>query len=217
MRVLMTLLLAAPSLMLGLMLAGCDKASAPPEQAETQEETREVSNAAQAVNPAMNPDGSRADITLESASGMTAVLTYAYAGSAAPTEPFTGADGRDVSLADFAGRPLLVNIWATWCGPCKTEMPTIDALAALEAGKMSVIAVSQDLEGRRPVMDFFDRAAIQNLEPYTDKDNVLMAAYGNIALPTTILFDSDGKEVWRVQGGLEWNDAEVAKLLREAS
>jgi thiol-disulfide isomerase/thioredoxin len=213
MRLLMILLLATPS----LMLAGCDKASAPLEQEERQGEVQEQTGEDISREMPKNPDGSRADITLQSASGMTAILTYAHAGNAAPTEPFRGADGRDVSLTDFAGRPLLLNIWATWCAPCKAEMPTIDALAALEAGKISVIAVSQDLEGRRPVMDFFGKVGVQNLEPYTDKDNVLMAAYGNIALPTTILFDSDGKEVWRVQGGLEWNDAEVAKLLREAS
>ena len=82
---------------------------------------------------------------------------------------------------------------------------------------MSVIVVSQDLEGRTPVRDFFKAARIENLEPYTDTDNALLGAYGgNIVLPTTILYDSAGMEVWRVEGGLEWNDEEGAKLLAEA-
>jgi len=91
-------------------------------------------------------------------------------------------------------------------------------LAVLEEGRVSVIAVSQDLEGRKPVRSFFDQAAIVNLEPYTDPDNSLLAAFGNnIALPTTILYDSEGREVWRVIGGVEWDDAEIAKLLTEAA
>ncbi len=154
---------------------------------------------------------------MESANGMRASLSYTFAGQAAPKAVFAGADGRDVTLADFAGRPLLLNLWATWCAPCKAEMPTLDALAALEEGRMSVIAVSQDLEGRTPVTAFFKSTGIANLEPYTDADNALLAAFGNaVALPTTILYDSEGKEVWRVAGGVEWDDAEMAKLLREA-
>lgn len=190
-----------------LLLAGaCDKPSARQEQDAS----------AKGVPAAGAGAGGQGDITLESASGMTARLTYAHAGKAAPKVFFTGGDGRDVSLADFAGRPLLVNLWATWCAPCKAEMPTIDALAQREAGRISVIAVNQDLQGARPAMDFFRAAGVRNLELYSDADNALTAAYGAISLPTTILYDSEGYEVWRVEGGLEWNDEEIAKLLREA-
>lgn len=187
-----------------LVLAGCDKESAPKGQA-------------QPASVAEAGPGSKKEIGLESANGMRATLSYKFAGQAAPKAIFTGADGRDVNLSDFAGRPLLVNLWATWCAPCKAEMPTLDALAALEEGRLSVIAVSQDLEGRTPVNAFFNKTGVQNLEPYTDPDNALLAAFGNaIALPTTILYDSDGREVWRVAGGVEWDDEEMAKLLREA-
>jgi thiol-disulfide isomerase/thioredoxin len=188
-----------------LVLAGCDKESAPEGQA-------------QPASAAEVGQGSQKDIGLESANGMRATLSYKFAGQSAPKAAFTGADGRDVTLSDFTGRPLLVNLWATWCAPCKAEMPTLDALAALEEGRVSVIAVSQDLEGREPVTAFFKDTAVKNLEPYTDSDNALLAAFGNaVALPTTILYDSDGKEVWRIAGGVEWDDEEMAKLLREAS
>jgi thiol-disulfide isomerase/thioredoxin len=184
-----------------LALAGCDTGTAP--KGQGQAETAEKA--------------APAELGLESANGMSATLSYKFAGQAAPMVAFSGADGRDVSLSDFGGRPLLVNIWATWCAPCKAEMPTLDALAALEAGRVSVIAVSQDLQGRTPVLAFFRDAEIGNLEPYTDSDNALSAAFDNrIALPTTILYDSDGREVWRVIGGVEWDDAEMAKLLRES-
>ena len=191
-----------------LLTAGCDSASKQKEQAP------------QAIDAAraQKLGGKREDIGLESDNGSKAVLTYAFAGTAAPKAAFTGADGRDVQLSDFAGRPLLVNVWATWCAPCKVEMPTLDVLAAREEGKMSVITISQDLEGRAPVQAFFKASKIANLEPYTDEDNALLSALGaNVALPTTILYDSNGKEVWRVAGGLEWDDAEVAKLLAEAA
>jgi thiol-disulfide isomerase/thioredoxin len=188
-------------LLLAVFLGACDRESAPKEQAE----------------PAAPAKPVKQGFGLESESGLKAELSYRFAGRLAPDVAFAGADGREVSLADYAGRPLLVNLWATWCAPCKAEMPTLDALAALEEGEVSVIVISQDLEGRKPVRAFFDRAAIGNLEPFTDPDNRLSAAVGGrVALPTTILYDSSGREVWRIVGGVEWDDAEVAKLLDEA-
>ena len=204
MRVLMMMLLAMPI----LLTVGCGKASAPQEQAQ------ETSTAG--ISPPLAAD-QRADIGLESRSGMTANLSYANAGTPAPGVAFTGAAGRDVHLSDFTGRPLLVNIWATWCAPCKAEMPTLDRLSAIEAGNVSVIAVSQDLEGRKAVQPYFTQNGFENLEPYTDTQNGLLANMGNnVKLPTTILYDSMGREVWRVEGGVEWDDAEMAKLISEA-
>lgn len=197
-RVIFTSLLLA----LPLFLAGCDRQSPPKEQAE----------------PATSAGSGKADFGLVSESGLKAQLTYRFAGNAAPDAVFAGADGRDVRLDDFSGRPMLVNLWATWCAPCKAEMPTLDALALLEKDRMAVIVVSQDLQGAAPVRAFFKSAGISNLEPYTDPENRLSAGVGgNIALPTTILYDSRGKEVWRIIGGVEWDDAEIAKLLDEAS
>jgi len=187
-----------------LVLAGCDKESQPKGQA-------------QPASTGQAGASDAAEITLESANGMRATLSYKFAGQKAPSATFADAQGQDVSLADFEGKPLLLNIWATWCAPCKAEMPTLDALAASEKGRMNVIAVSQDLEGRAPVVAFFKETAVKNLVPYTDADNALLTAFNNaIALPTTILYDSDGKEVWRVAGGVEWDEAEMAKLLRAA-
>ncbi len=203
MRCLMTMVLLSPV----LLLAGCDNAPTPKGQAQESE----TAQAGSSKLPA------KADIALESANGSTAVLTYRYAGTKTPGAPFIGTDGREVTLSDYVGRPLLVNIWATWCGPCKVEMPALDALAALEEGRVSVVAISQDLEGRDPVRAFFKQSRIENLEPFTDPDNRMFESIGpQITLPTTILFDSEGKEVWRVSGGVEWDDEEIAKLLAEA-
>jgi thiol-disulfide isomerase/thioredoxin len=203
MRLLMTIFLLPPV----LLLAACDNASAPKGQAQASETSQTQKT----------PIKAKADIALESANGLKAVLTYAYAGTKVPGAPFIGTDGREILLSDFVGRPVLVNIWATWCAPCKAEMPTLDALAELEEGRVTVIAISQDLEGRDPVRTFFKETGIDNLEPYTDPDNRMFESIGpQITLPTTILYDSDGKEVWRVSGGVEWDDQEMAKLLAEA-
>lgn len=184
-----------------LFLAACDRETAPSGQAE----------------PATGQESAKAGFGLESKSGLKAELSYRFAGRAAPDVSFTGADGREVALSDYFGRPLLVNLWATWCAPCKAEMPTFDALAALEEGEVTVIAVSQDLQGRKSVRAFFESARIANLEPFTDPENLLSSSVGGtVALPTTILYDSQGKEVWRIVGGVEWDDAEIAKLLDEA-
>lgn len=191
-------LLAACALSVG----GCDRESPAKEQAEP---------------VTANPVTAKAGAGLESANGLRAELSYAYAGSAAPDAPFIGADGREVALTDFAGRPMLVNFWATWCVPCKIEMPTLDALAELESGKVTVIAIAQDLKGRAPVRGFFDESQIVNLEPYTDRSNRVWGSIGGTPkLPTTILYDSEGREVWRVIGGVEWDDAEITALLAEA-
>ncbi|MGB5077878.1 MAG: TlpA disulfide reductase family protein [Sphingorhabdus sp.] len=187
-----------------LVLAGCDTESGSKGQVQP-DSAQKASQATQG------------EIGLESANGMRAVLSYKFAGQSAPQAKFHGRDGRQVALSDYAGRAVLLNLWATWCAPCKAEMPTLDALAALEEGKIAVLAVSQDLEGQDPVIAFFKSAQIENLEPFTDSDNALMSAFGgNIALPTTILYGRDGREVWRVSGGVEWDDAEMAKLLQEA-
>jgi len=187
-----------------LVLTGCDK------------ETPGQGQAQPALAANLDATG-KTEIILESANGTRATLSYRFAGQKAPTAPFADADGQDVTLADFEGKPLLLNIWATWCAPCKAEMPTLDTLAKLEKDRMAVIAVSQDLEGRAPVLAFFKETKVQNLVPYTDADNAILAAFNNaIALPTTILYDSAGKEVWRIAGGVEWDDTEMAKLLRAA-
>ena len=187
-----------------LVLAGCDKESLPEGQA-------------QPASGSKSEDNGKGDVMLESANGSRATLSYKNAGQKAPAAPFADAEGQDVTLADFAGKPMLLNVWATWCAPCKAEMPTLDALAKREKDRMNVVVVSQDLEGSAPVLAFFKETGVKNLVPYTDPDNAILAAFNNaIALPTTILYDSAGQEVWRIAGGVEWDEADMAKLLREA-
>ncbi len=203
MRVLMGIVLSASV----FLLNSCDRGSKPKEQVQgaSVAQTETIAKVVKADQILMSKDGARAS------------LSYAMAGKSAPTTPFTGADGRDVNLSDFAGRPLLVNLWATWCAPCKAEMPALDKLAAAQNGALTVIVVSQDLEGRKVVSPYFAQAKIANLEPYTDSDNALLPALkGDGTLPMTVLFDSDGKEVWRITGAADWNDPKILALMGQA-
>ncbi|MGH6633953.1 TlpA family protein disulfide reductase [Sphingopyxis sp.] len=136
-------------------------------------------------------------------------------GKAAPTVAFQGPDDAPVTLADFRGKPLLVNLWATWCAPCVAEMPTLDTLAAKSGEQMTVIAVAQDLQGAAVVDPWFQKAGLKALQPYVDPQNSLLDA-ANSALPTSIYYDAEGREIWRVVGAIDWQGAEAKALLAEA-
>ena len=137
-----------------------------------------------------------------------------HKGTAEPAAVFSNADGKPVKLADFAGKPLLVNLWASWCAPCVKELPTLDALA--RTGKVQVLAVSQDTGPRASVVAFLQAHKIGTLEPYQDEKMGLSGALGpDTVLPTSILYDSSGKEVWRYVGDLDWTSPDAAKLLAE--
>lgn len=138
-------------------------------------------------------------------------------GKAAPATVFHDAGGKDVTLATFKGRPILVNLWATWCAPCVKELPTLDkAASAAGPDGLQVIAISQDAGPRPSVVAFLKSNGIANLKPYHDPAMAMSGALGAQVLPTSILYDAHGREVWRYVGDLDWTGAEAAKLLAEA-
>jgi thiol-disulfide isomerase/thioredoxin len=142
-------------------------------------------------------------------------LDRSHAGETAPAASFRGPDDAPVTLAAFKGKPLLVNLWATWCAPCVAEMPTLDKLAAKQGKAMTVIAVAEDLQGAEVVDPWFQKAGLKTLQPYLDPENALLDATAG-ALPTSILYDAEGKEVWRIVGAIDWQGAEAKALLGEA-
>ena len=119
-----------------------------------------------------------------------------------------------MTLADFKGKPVLLNLWATWCGPCVKELPTLDALAKREAGKLTVVALSQDMDASKAA-PFLSERHLTNLGAYTDASmRWLPAVTAN--LPTSILYGADGKERWRVLGDRDWSGVAAAKDLAGA-
>jgi len=140
-----------------------------------------------------------------------AKVDRSHKGEAPPAVSFVAPDGKPTNVAAFKGKPVLVNLWATWCAPCIKEMPTLDAVA----GRMAVVAVSQDLEGAAKVAPFMAKAGLKNIKPYLDTAVALSTTY-QASLPTSILYDSGGKEVWRVTGGMDWASQQATTLLAEA-
>lgn len=144
------------------------------------------------------------------------VLDRSHAGTPAPAFTFEDPDGKPTSMAAFRGRPVLVNLWATWCAPCIIEMPSLDALAQREGEALQVLTLAQDLNGRAAVTRFFAERDFQAIEAHLDPQMQFMMERKLETLPTTILYDAQGKEVWRMVGRAEWDSDRVAKLLDEA-
>jgi thiol-disulfide isomerase/thioredoxin len=138
-----------------------------------------------------------------------------HKGTAAPKLAFNDPKGNETSLAAFSGKPTLVNLWASWCAPCIKELPTLDRLARAEGGKMNVIAISQDDAPHASVDAFLQTHKVQTLQSYQDPKSHLLYGMGAEVLPTSILFDANGREVWRYVGDQDWTSPAAAKLLAE--
>lgn len=132
-----------------------------------------------------------------------------------PDFTVTDPSGKALKLRDLKGTPVLVNLWATWCGPCVLEMPMLDKLGVTYEGKLLVLTVSQDMGGTDKVAQFFGDKKFAKLEPWLDPDNNLGFFYETGMLPTTVLYDAQGKEVWRMIGAHDWSSARTAAMLAE--
>jgi thiol-disulfide isomerase/thioredoxin len=132
----------------------------------------------------------------------------------APEIAFADGAGKELTLADFRGRIVLVNLWATWCEPCIREMPSLDRLsAALPDQDLAIVLVSQDRGGDKIVAPFFEKLAL-GLKTYLDPKSTVGHAFAVRGLPTSILIDREGRELGRVEGALAWDGAPAQALLR---
>jgi thiol-disulfide isomerase/thioredoxin len=174
-----------------LLIAGCDR------QETTNRQAEPAPNAAAAMPKAQGGGVDRNQ-----------------AGKPAPDIDFINGDSAETSLAAFSGKPLLLNLWATWCAPCIKELPTLDKLAD-RPGAPQVMALSQDMQPQSTVAAFLRERKI-GLESFQDKEMAMSSELGVQILPTTILYGSDGREIWRYTGELDWTGPEAARLLAEA-
>lgn len=132
-----------------------------------------------------------------------------------PEASFADRDGRARALADWKGKVVLVNFWATWCAPCVAEMPALDRLQkTLGGGDFEVIAVSVDRDGMKPVEPFLARYQLSSLTPYLNPDASLFRAFGEKTLPVTYIIGRDGRAVGRMEGAAEWDSAGGKRLIR---
>ncbi|WP_251701804.1 TlpA family protein disulfide reductase [Metapseudomonas boanensis] len=129
---------------------------------------------------------------------------------------FVDGEGKPRSLADFRGKVVLLNLWATWCVPCRQEMPTLDRLQAKLGGNdFQVVALSLDQGGLQVVQDFYREIGIQHLQIYLDEQMQTIQSLGAFGLPVTLLLDREGRELGRKAGAAEWDSPEVIEFVQE--
>ena len=132
----------------------------------------------------------------------------------APELSFADLKGNWVALADFKGKLVLINLWATWCQPCLKEMPSLEKLQAAQADKLTVAAVSEDRGGGQVVEPFVAKLGLDKVTIYLDPKSAVGHAFSTRGLPTTLVVDAAGRVVGRVEGAAEWDSEEMAKALQ---
>lgn len=134
-----------------------------------------------------------------------------------PVITFTDAEGRERNLSEWKGKIVLVNLWATWCAPCKVEMPSLDRLQAKLGGPdFAVIPISLDWSGLDKPRQFLEKNQLSNLPLFLDSSKTLMQSLSVPGLPLSVLIDREGREIARLAGAAEWDSPEAEALIREA-
>ena len=163
-------------------------------------------------------EAAQPEAAADAGSELTGTIDRSFAGQMLPAVELTDPAGAKLATADLKGTPVLLNLWATWCVPCVTEMPMLDELAGELGDSVKVVTVSQDMNAE-VVGPFFAERKFAHLPQWIDPKNALAVAYsdGGAGLPLTVLVDAEGKEVWRVAGGYDWSTAEAREAIAEAS
>jgi thiol-disulfide isomerase/thioredoxin len=131
-----------------------------------------------------------------------------------PSVAFRDGDGRQRTLADFRGKVVLLNVWATWCLPCRKEVPSLDRLQArLGSNDFEVVALSVDRGGVEAVRRFYNSNGIQHLAIEVDSSAEAQGELGIAGLPTTLLIDRQTREIGRFVGAGDWDSSEATAFL----
>jgi thiol-disulfide isomerase/thioredoxin len=155
------------------------------------------------------------------AKGEIAALAVNAAPKPPPAIAFTGPDGQAAGLSDFRGRTILVNLWATWCVPCRQEMPALDRLQAeLGAQDFQVVAINVDTRNPDKPKAWLQENGIRNLAYYADPAGKLLQVLQKsghvVGLPTTFVVDPSGCEIALLKGPAEWDSPEALAFMRAA-
>jgi len=120
---------------------------------------------------------------------------------------FLDKNDKKINIKEFNGNLLLLNFWATWCGPCKEEMPSLDRLQVNQnLNNLKIFAINISQESKKKVDSFFEDLNIKNFDPYFDAPTTLAKTFSLRGVPTSILIDKDGKEFARIMGSIDFND-----------
>lgn len=132
-----------------------------------------------------------------------------------PDISFKDGSGKAMTLADFKGKTIVLNVWATWCGPCREEMPALDRLQdQLGGDDFQVVALSVDRGGAQKSQEFLDQIKVKNLALYVDESAGATTPLKVIGMPTTLLIDAQGREIGRLIGPAEWDSADAVRLVK---
>ena len=126
-------------------------------------------------------------------------------------------NGNTVNLSKFSndGKPIIINFWATWCAPCKKEMPSLDDLQSnIKLNNLKIFAINIGQEDISKSKIFFKELNIKNLDIYLDSSITLAKKFGLRGVPTTILFNKQGKEFARIMGSIDFNNEEFINWLK---
>ena len=147
--------------------------------------------------------------------GTLAKFTLAKEPKPLPDLAFTDANDKPVKLADYKGKTVLLNFWATWCAPCVKEMPSLDKLQA-EMGKDKFVVLPLSLDGpsKPKVAPFYADRKLANLGIYFDKGKKALGALDISVLPTSVLVDPEGREIGRMEGDADWDKPEAVALMK---
>ena len=147
--------------------------------------------------------------------GHMAAFLFKKEPEALPEVRFQDANGTEKMLADWRGKVVLVNLWATWCAPCRKEMPALDRLQKeLGSSKFEVVAISIDRTGLAGARKFLDETGVKDLALYADPTTKLSSVLKAIGLPVTVLIDAEGREIGRLVGPAEWDSEDAKRLIR---
>jgi len=128
---------------------------------------------------------------------------------------FMDINQKNVNLDDFKGKLLILNFWATWCAPCKEEMPSLDELQSnTKFSNLKIFPINIGQEDVSKSESFFKELNIQNLEIYFDAPTTLAKKFSLRGIPTTIIFNKEGKEFARIIGSIDFNDDEFINWLK---
>ena len=188
-----------------------DNAAPPMPAAATAAAIAQVAAPASAQEPPKGPG------TNPLSQGHMAAFVFRKQPEALPPIKFQDAEGKERTLADWRGKVVLLNLWATWCLPCRKEMPSLDRLQKeLGSDKFEVVALSVDRKGLDASRKFLDETKVGRLGLYVDASGRAISELRVVGLPATLLLDAQGREIGRLLGPAEWDGEDARRLIGAA-
>ena len=176
-----------------------------------------IEKSQQAIAPAPGSTGEAAPPAPPKPGEKMAAFVYKKAPEQMPELTFNDAAGKELKLSSFKGKAILLNLWATWCAPCREEMPALDRLQKeLGGDSFEVVALSLDRKGAEASQKFLNETKAEHLKLYIDSTAKQGTVLKIVGMPTTILIDKEGREIGRLAGPAEWDSADAKALITAA-